>query len=51
MLLPHNGHFARRLSVAIGRDVFVLPVVAGMAEVASTPAQATLMAWIADMGF
>ena len=42
---------AQDLRVAIGRDVFILPVVDGMAEVASTPTQATLMAWIADMGF
>ena len=39
------------LRIALGRDVYVLPVRDGMAEVSSAPAQATLMAWIDDMGF
>lgn len=39
------------LRVALGRDVFVLPVRDGMAEVASTPAQRQLLEWIDDMGF
>lgn len=39
------------LRVALGRDVFVLPVLNGMAEVASDPAQRQLLEWIDDMGF
>ena len=45
------GMIAQGLRVAIGRDVFVLPVVDGMAEVASTSTQAILLAWADDMGF
>ena len=37
--------------IAIGRDVFVLPVRNWMAEVVSTPANAMLLAWVDDMGF
>lgn len=45
--LTDNG-----LRVALGRDVYVLPVRDWMAEVAQDdPAQATLLSWIADMGF
>ena len=39
------------LRIALGRDVFVLPVLNGMAEVASDPAQRQLLEWIDDMGF
>lgn len=38
---------AQDLRVAIGRDVFVLPVVDGMA----TATDAVLLEWIDDMGF
>ena len=40
------------LLVVIGREIHTLPVRNGMAEVAQDdPAQATLLSWIADMGF
>lgn len=43
--LTDNG-----LRVAIGRDIFVLPVRDGMAT-ASDSTDAVLLEWIADMGF
>jgi hypothetical protein len=38
------------LRVALGREIHILPVQNGMAVV-SDSAQATLLSWIADMGF
>lgn len=40
------------LLVILNREIHMLPIQNGMAEVAQDdPAQATLMAWIDDMGF
>lgn len=44
--LTDNG-----LRISLFREIHILPVRDGMAVVSDGPAQATLMAWIADMGF
>lgn len=39
------------LLVILNREIHMLPIQNGMAVVQDDPAQATLMAWVDDMGF